>query len=73
MTRTHMTYRVVALDSVEAREAPTGADSAQSAKMLAELSAAAWLASGRELPSYSRSQIPFRITTLDGKDLPTTR
>ncbi|MGH7617737.1 MAG: hypothetical protein ACREPM_10945 [Gemmatimonadaceae bacterium] len=65
MSRRHMTYRVVALDSDEASQAPAGASGAESDRMVAELSLAAWIASGRQLPSYSRSEMPIRITTLE--------
>lgn len=68
MIRAHMTYRVVTLDSIEASEAPAGADCAESAAMVAKLSVAAWIASGRELPSYSRAQMPVRFTTLEAQD-----
>jgi len=64
MRRRHMTYRVVSLDSEEASQAP-GADGIAADTMLTELSLAAWLASGRPLPSYSRSQMPIRMTTLE--------
>ena len=70
MTRAHMTYRVVALDSAEASEAPTGADAVESSAMMAELSISAWVASGRALPSYSRARMPIRITTLEAQDAP---
>lgn len=60
-----MTYRLVALDSTEASQAPAGVDGSESADMLAALSLAAWIGSGRPLPSYSRSQMPIRITTLE--------
>lgn len=63
-----MTYRVVALDSEEAGEAPAGVDGSESADMVAALSLAAWIGSGRQLPSYSRSQMPIRMTTLEEQD-----
>ena len=68
MSQRHMTYRVVRLVSEDAGQAPTGIDAAECVAMVAALSIAAWVASGRKLPSYSRSQMPFRMTTLDQQD-----
>jgi hypothetical protein len=64
MPRRRMTYRVVPLASPEAGESHLGDTPAERMAMLAELSRAAWLASGRVLPVYTRATMPFRMLTL---------
>jgi hypothetical protein len=59
-----MTYRVVDLGSKEAGDSRLGATPAERLSILAELSRTAWLASGRELPSYTRATMPVRLLTL---------
>ncbi len=65
MSRAEMTYRVVRLDSSEASTAPEPRSQDEGSRMMAELSLAAWQASGRPLPSYTRATMPIRLTTLE--------
>ncbi len=60
-----MTYRIVRLESSEASGAPKPGSQAEGSRMMAELSIAAWQASGRPLPTYTRATIPVRFTTLE--------
>jgi hypothetical protein len=70
-----MTYRVVALGSMEASDPRLGTTAAERLEMLAELSRLAWTASGRPFPEYERRNIradvvahlrvpPYRIDLL---------
>jgi hypothetical protein len=59
-----MTYRVVSLHSREAGDARLGATIAERLRMVDELSRAAWMATGRAFPRYTRRDIPFRLSTL---------
>ncbi len=64
MTRTGMSYRVVRLDSAEARRSPAGASDAERSEMMMPLAIAAWVGSGRALPSYTRADMPIHLATL---------
>jgi hypothetical protein len=64
MARRNMTYRVVPLDSPEARDARLGTTAAERLLMLRELSRMTWTASGRPLPTYTRAHMPIRLSTL---------
>ena len=64
MTRGKMTYRVVPLRSAEARDAHLGRTVAERLEMVRELSRLAWAASGRPFPSYSRAEMPVRLSAL---------
>ena len=68
-----MTYRVVPLESSEADEAPRGTTSAERLAMVDELSRLAWAASGVPLPTYSRREMPMRLSTLAEQGGPTDR
>jgi DMSO/TMAO reductase YedYZ molybdopterin-dependent catalytic subunit len=56
-----MTFRRVSLQSADAADARLGSDVDQRRAMVAELSIAAWKASGRPLPSYTREKFPIRL------------
>lgn len=73
MTRREMTYRVVALESAEARDARLGSTVAERLAMLAELSRLAWAASGRPLPRYERRDMPVRLAALRDQGGPDDR
>ena len=64
MTRTGMSYRVVRLDSAEANRSPAGSSDVERSEMMMPLAIAAWVGSGRTLPSYTRATMPIRLTTL---------
>ncbi len=53
-------YRRVPLHSAEASDARLGSTVSERLDMLRALSLSAWAATGRPLPTYSRSEIPFR-------------
>lgn len=55
------------LRSVEASDARLGATVSERLEMLRTLSLSAWAATGRPLPSYSRSEIPFRVLKLSDR------
>lgn len=59
-----MTYRVVPLESREAAEVPSADTITERLAMVSELSRMAWLASGRPLPAYSRSNMPVQFRPL---------
>ena len=73
MTRREMTYRVVALESAEARDARLGTTAAERLDMLAELSRLAWSASGRAFPQYERRNMPVRLSRLRDQGGPEDR
>jgi hypothetical protein len=65
MPERRMTYRLVPLRSAAAGDSRLGESPAERLAMLAELSRAAWRASGRMLPSYTREAMPVHLTTLE--------
>ena len=69
MPRREMTYRVVPLGSAEAASVPRGRTAGECLDMLDELSRLAWNATGRSLPSYSRAEMPIRLSTLGRQGL----
>jgi hypothetical protein len=54
-----MTYRRTTLGSVESSDARVAGTAAELFALVTELSLAAWEATVRPLPSYSRAEIPF--------------
>jgi len=68
-----MTYRVVALESAEARDARLGTSATERLQMVAELSRIAWSASGRSFPQYERRNMPVRLSTLRDQGTPGDR
>lgn len=64
MVQRAMTYRVVPLTSREAAEPPRADTIAERLAMVSELSRMAWLSSGRDFPTYSRSTMPVRFRPL---------
>jgi len=64
MAKRRMTYRVVDVASKEAADSHLGATPAERLSVFAELSRAAWLATGRPLPQYTRATIPIRLVML---------
>lgn len=73
MPRRDMTYRVVPLESDEARDARLGSTVAERVEMVMALSIAAWVASGKPLPKYERHNIPFRLSYLHEQGGPNDR
>lgn len=73
MTRRGMTYRVVGLESAEARDARLGSTAAERLAMLDELSRLAWEASGRTFPMYERGNMPVRLSALRDQGGPEDR
>jgi hypothetical protein len=59
-----MTARVVPLRSDDASDARVGGTAEERLALLAELSQRMWALTQRPLPSYTRSTIPVRISTL---------
>ena len=59
-----MTARVVPLRSDEASDGRVEASAAERVALVGELSRRMWELSKRPFPSYSRSSIPARLTTL---------
>jgi hypothetical protein len=59
-----MTARVVPLRSDEASDGRVAGTAEERLELLKELSRRMWELSGRPLPSYTRSTMPFRLTTL---------
>jgi hypothetical protein len=59
-----MTGRIVPLRSDEASDARVGATPGERLALLRELSQRMWALTRRPLPSYSRSTIPVKLTTL---------
>ncbi|MGQ0766046.1 MAG: hypothetical protein ACT4OZ_10305 [Gemmatimonadota bacterium] len=62
--RKRMTVRVVPLRSDEAGDCRVGGTAEERLLLLAELSRRMWELSGKPLPTYTRSTIPFRLTSL---------
>lgn len=73
MTRREMTYRVVSLESDEARDARLGTTATQRLEMLVELSHAAWVASGKPFPRYERHNMPVHLARLSDQGGPGDR
>ncbi len=73
MTRRELTYRVVGLESAEARDARLGSTAAERLEMLVALSRLAWAASGRALPQYQRRNMPVRLCALRDQGGPEDR
>ena len=59
-----MTVRIVPLRSNEAADGRVGGTVDERLALVTELSRHAWELSGRPFPSYTRSTIPIRVTTL---------
>jgi hypothetical protein len=59
-----MTVRVVPLNSDEAGDARVPGTVSERLTILAELSRRMWELTKRPLPTYSRENIPVRLTTL---------
>ena len=59
-----MTARVVPLRSDEAGDARVGGTAEERLALLAELSQRMWALTQRPLPSYTRSTMPVRLSTL---------
>ncbi len=62
--RSRLTARVVPLRSDEASDARVGGTAEERITLLRELSLRMWELSKRPLPSYSRSTMPAKLTTL---------
>jgi hypothetical protein len=62
--RRNMTVRVVALESDEAGDARVGGTPAERLSLMRDLSERMWSLTGLPIPEYSRSTIPFKLTTL---------
>lgn len=73
MKRREMTYRVVPLESPEARDARLGSTVAERIQMLVELSHAAWVASGKPFPRYERHNVPVKLSRLEDRGGPDDR
>ena len=56
-----MTFRQVPLRSAEAGEARVAGTPSERLKVTSELSRAAWLTTGKPLPTYARQDMPIRI------------
>jgi len=59
-----MTARVVPLRSDEASDARVAGTAAERLALLAELSRRMWTLTQRPLPSYTRSTMPLKLSTL---------
>jgi hypothetical protein len=59
-----MTARVVPLRSDDASDARVSGTAAERLELLAELSRRMWALTERPLPSYTRSTMPVRLSTL---------
>ena len=59
-----MTVRVVPLTSRDAGDPRMGGTVNERVAAVAVLTAAAWAASGKPLPTYTRAMIPVAVTTL---------
>ena len=59
-----MTARVVALRSDEASDARVPGTPSERLELLRDLSRRMWALTKRPLPSYSRSSIPVKLTSL---------
>jgi hypothetical protein len=73
MQRRNLTYRVVPLESDEARDARLGSTVNERLDMVIELSRAAWIASGRPFPQYERHNMPIRLSRLSDQGGPDDR
>lgn len=73
MAKRDITFRVVPLESAEARDARLGSTATQRLEMLAELSRAAWIAGGRPFPRYERRNMPVRLSRLTEQGGPNDR
>jgi hypothetical protein len=62
--RSRMTARVVPLRSDEAGDARVGGTAEERLALLAELSRRMWALTQRPLPSYTRSTMPVKLSTL---------
>lgn len=59
-----MAVRIVGLGSAEAGDSKMGGSLAERVAAVFELTELAWRLAKRPFPSYSRRNIPFRLTTL---------
>lgn len=62
--RSRMTARVVPLRSDDASDARVGGTAEERLLLLAELSRRMWALTQRPLPTYTRSTMPVRLSTL---------
>lgn len=62
--RSHMTARIVPLQSDDAGDGRVGGTAAERLALVGELSRRAWVLTKQPLPSYTRQTMPVRITTL---------
>ena len=62
--RSGMTYRLVPLGSQEAGDGRVGGTATERLALVGELSRRMWALGSHPLPSYTRNQIPLRLTTL---------
>ena len=62
--RSHMTARVVPLDSDEAGDARVAGTPTKRLAILADLSRRMWALTGRPEPLYTRATMPVRLTSL---------
>jgi hypothetical protein len=62
--RSHMTARVVPLDSDEAGDARVAGTPTKRLAILADLSRRMWDLTKRERPAYTRGTMPVRVTRL---------
>jgi hypothetical protein len=62
--RSQMTIRIVPLGSDEASDGRVGGTAVERLALVRELSERMWALTRRPLPTYSRSTIPVKLTTL---------
>ena len=62
--RRNMTARIVPLRSDAAGDARVDGPVDERVALVAELTRRVWAISGREFPTYTRRDIPFRLTSL---------
>jgi hypothetical protein len=62
--RHNMTVRIVPLHSQEAGDARVGGTVTERLALVTELSRRSWTLTRKSTPSYTRKDIPFRLTTL---------
>jgi hypothetical protein len=62
--RSHLTVRIVPLRSDEASDARVGGTVSERVAVVGELSRRMWSLTRRPFPSYTRSTMPVRLTTL---------
>jgi hypothetical protein len=62
-SRNAMTVRIVPLGSREAGDARVGGTPAERLRLVARLSEALWVRTGRPLPNYTRATMPVALGT----------